>query len=281
MKARSLKAWMLGVVSAAVMAGVGVLQGYARDGKPIEQGEYSKAMWTALHFPPAIDSATDEQCLSCHRDVLDRKPRDKSPAGVEAARSLAWYQTLDTYAGEQEGFHYRHIASPLAKDVMKLSCTFCHRGHDPREETTGSSATAAAIGSKAGFAMRKMVEPTATCLRCHGQFPYENMGLPGPWHEARESFETDGVKNGCLGACHGETFRLNRHQVTYLDGKRIEELAQESSDVCLGCHGGRAWYRNSFPYPRNPWPGMDPATPDWAKERPTQSEDRYRIVTGK
>lgn len=281
MKARSIKAWALGVLSAVVVGGLGVLQGMAGDGKPTAQEGYSQAIWTPLHFSPAIDTATDDQCLACHRDVLDRKPRAKSPAGVEAAGSLAWYQTLDTYAGEQEGFHYRHIASPYAKDVMKLSCNFCHRGHDPREEATGSSATAAAVGSVSGYALRKMVEPTQTCLRCHGSFPYENMGLPGPWHEARESFETDDVKNGCLGACHGETFRTNRHQVTYLDGKRIEELAKDSSDVCLGCHGGRAWYRNSFPYPRTPWPGMDKTTPDWAKNRPTQSEERYRIVTEK
>lgn len=275
----SKRLWALAAMSAGIVAGLGVLQGSADSSKQTAQERYLSAVFHPLHFAPAIDEAKDEQCLACHKDILDVKPRAKSPAGVEADKSLAWYQTLDTYSGAQEGFHYRHIASPFAKDVMKLSCNFCHRGHDPREEATGSSATAPQVGAQAGFTLRKVVDPTETCLRCHGAFPYENMGLPGPWHESRESFETDGVKNGCLGACHGETFRTNRHQVTYLDGKRIEELAQESSDVCFGCHGGRTWYRNSYPYPRNAWPGMDKEIPDWAKDRPTQSDPRYRIVT--
>jgi hypothetical protein len=47
--------------------------------------------------------------------------------------------------------------------------------------------------------------------------------------------------------------------------------------VCYGCHGGRQWYRISFPYPRHSWAGMPEETPDWAKNRPTESEARFRI----
>ena len=70
-------------------------------------------------------------------------------------------------------------------------------------------------------------------------------------------------------------FRTNRHNVTYLKAAGIENLAQAGSDTCYGCHGGRAWYRISYPYPRHAWPGMDPEVPEWAKDRPTASDPRY------
>ena len=69
--------------------------------------------------------------------------------------------------------------------------------------------------------------------------------------------------------------RTNRHQVNFLKPKAIEEAAAAEPDVCFGCHGGRAWYRIPFPYPRNAWPGAGEAVPDWAKERPTKSEPRF------
>jgi hypothetical protein len=245
--------------------------------KEAAEKDYMAAKWHKFHFKPEIDKVSDAQCLSCHQDILERKPRKVSPAGVKANETLAWYQALDTYAGAQENFHWRHISSPFAKQVMNLSCTFCHQGHDPREEAPGASATGPAQGTAAGFALRKVVDPSKTCLKCHGQFPAEIMQLPGPWHEVRPTMEYDDIKNGCLEACHQEAFRTIRHQVTYLKAKKIEELGKDSSDLCFGCHGGRAWYRNSFPYPRNPWPGMDEEVPDWAKDRPTQSDPRYRI----
>ena len=46
-------------------------------------------------------------------------------------------------------------------------------------------------------------------------------------------------------------------------------------DTCFGCHGGRSWYRIAYPYPRNAWPGMPTDMPDWARDRPTQSEARF------
>lgn len=79
---------------------------------------YEQAKWHPLHFRPAIETATNAQCLACHKEVLEHKVRDKSPAGVEAAKSVAWYQTLDTYEGAQEDFHVRHMTSPLAAKVM-------------------------------------------------------------------------------------------------------------------------------------------------------------------
>lgn len=239
--------------------------------------DYDAAKWHPSHFKPDIDQATNEQCLSCHREILTKDIRATSPAGVKAAGAQAWYQSLSTYAGPQQTFHARHLTTPFAKQVMTLSCNFCHQGHDPREEAPGSSATTANVGD---VALRKQVNPAETCLKCHGTFPFQNMDLPGPWHEAREQFETADVANGCLGACHKE-IRTNRHNVSYLNGAKIEELAQTSSDVCYGCHGGRAWYRISYPYPRNAYPGMPRRVPAWAKDRPTQSDPRYAVPAKK
>jgi hypothetical protein len=235
---------------------------------------YDAARWDPIHFKPAIDKASDEACLVCHREVLDKKPRTASPSGLKASDApLAWYQTLDTYGGAQEGFHWRHIQSPFARLVMNLSCNFCHQGNDPREEAPGSSATA---GARSGdFTLRKMVNPSETCLRCHGAFPYQVMtGVKGPWPEVREDMEPKGTANGCL-VCHERTVRTNRHKVTYLNAEAIETLSKKSSDVCYGCHGGRQWYRISYPYPRTPWPDMPKETPDWARSRPTQSQERF------
>ena len=86
--------------------------------------DYERARWHPIHFKPAIDEATDEQCLACHTQILERKVLEQSPAGVKASESLAWYQTLDTYEGEQETFHRRHIVTSLAKHLMiKLHIT--------------------------------------------------------------------------------------------------------------------------------------------------------------
>lgn len=236
--------------------------------------DYEKARWHPLHFPPAIATATNEQCLACHKEILSNKVRPTAPAGVSAATSLAWYQTLDTYSGDQQSFHARHLATPYANEVMNLSCNFCHRGHDPREEAPGSSATTAKVGE---VTLRKQVDPQATCLLCHGRFPNEVMeGLDQPWPAMRANFETADQPNGCL-TCHAETYRTVRHQVKYLKADNIEKLAKSSSDVCYGCHGGRAWYRLSYAYPRHRWPDMPKKIPAWAKSRPTTSDARYSL----
>lgn len=235
---------------------------------------YDAARWDPIHFKPDIDQASDEQCLACHAEVLEPTVREVSPAGVKAADSLAWYQTLDTYDGAQDGFHRRHIESTLAKAVMKLNCTFCHQGNDPREEAGPPAMT---FTGDPPFTLRKMVNPSQTCLRCHGRFPFEVMaGLEGSWAVDRANFEDESTPNGCL-ACH-EFIRTERHRVTYLDADAIEEMGSKGSDVCYGCHGGRSWYRISFPYPRHPWPDMDEEIPDWAKDRPTESDPRFRLV---
>jgi hypothetical protein len=96
--------------------------------------DHQRAKYHPIHFKPAIDKATNGECLACHQEVLDTPVREKSPAGVEAQTSLAWYQTLATYDGPQMTFHQRHMSSPYAKAVMNLQCTFCHQGNDPREE---------------------------------------------------------------------------------------------------------------------------------------------------
>lgn len=228
-----------------------------------------RATYDPIHFKPAIDSARDEQCLACHREVLDDKVRATSPAGIKAASSKAWYQRTSTYSGEQDTFHRRHLSSPLATELMNLSCTTCHQGSDPRDEAPGTSATGTPQ-SDSGYTLRKTVNPETTCLKCHGQMPLQLMGLPSPWPEAKEIFG-----NSCL-TCHA-AIRTTRHQVTYLKAAAIEAAGAKDAEVCFGCHGGRPWYRISYPYPRHAWAGMAPEVPDWARERPTESEPRFRI----
>ncbi|MCB9871631.1 MAG: NapC/NirT family cytochrome c [Ectothiorhodospiraceae bacterium] len=232
-----------------------------------ESPSYQRARWDPIHFKPAIDDATDAQCLACHQEIIDRRVRETTPAGLAATDALAWYQTLDTYAGEQETFHRRHLVTEYARNVMSLQCTTCHQGNDPVEETGMSSAE-----MQPGLVLRKQVDPK-TCLMCHGTFNYAVMGIPGPWSEHGAMFA-----DNCL-LCHA-AIRTNRHQVSFLRPEAIEEAAGSTSDVCYGCHGGRAWYRTSYPYPRHPWPGGGDSVPDWAKGRPTASDPRFTKAAG-
>lgn len=225
---------------------------------------YEAARWDRIHFKPAIDDATNEQCLACHQEIIDRRVLEQAPAGVKASEVLAWYQTLDTYEGEQETFHRRHLVTPLATRLMDMKCTTCHQGNDLREEAPIPPTS----NDAAGFALRKVVDPQ-TCVMCHGKFNHEVMALPGPWHEVRQDFG-----DNCL-TCH-VAFRTERHKVNFLKPEAIEQAGQESADACYGCHGGRSWYRISYPYPRHPWPGMAEDTPDWAKDRPTKSQARFQ-----
>lgn len=273
---------IIGPVMAVLISFVALLAGCGNQSAPEQQAQeedidsksHLRAVYSPLHFQPAIASASNEQCLACHREILEDRVRTASPAGVKAADTQAWYQLLSTYQGEQDTFHRRHLATPLASAWMNLQCNTCHEGHDPREEAPGSSATAAAQDGNT-FTLRKQVNPETTCLKCHGQFPgWELMRLPGTWPEVRHFF-----KNDCL-ACHVST-RTVRHQVNYLKADAIEAAAAAAKDsgsgdeVCLGCHGGRAWYRIAYPYPRNPWPEMPEGMPDWAKDRPAHSELRF------
>ncbi|MFB2531556.1 cytochrome c family protein [Paracoccus sp. p3-h83] len=248
--------------------------------------DYERARHHPLHYPPQIAQASDQECLVCHAEILDHKLRDESPAGLKTDSTIAWYQTLATYDGAQADFHSRHMTSDFAQATMNLTCNFCHKGNDVREETPDMMPNRAAFSADPAqpeFTLRKMVNPETTCLRCHGAMPDpENiMGLAGPWHEIRADMEdvtSDDplLANGCL-SCHKDLFRTNRHAVTYLKAATIEDLAEAGSDTCYGCHGGRQWYRISYPYPRHPWPGMDPAVPDWAKDRPTASDPEYAL----
>lgn len=245
-------AWLIALVVSAMFNAVAA-----------EQPSVDVARWNPLHFQPAIARATDAQCLACHREVLDSRPLERSPAGLEASKSLAWYQTLDTYTGPQETLHRRHLVTPYAKRVMNMRCNTCHQGHDPREQAPSHVA-----GTKVTFTTRKNVDPK-TCLLCHGQFPNKVMGLPDKWPKVASTFS-----NNCL-MCHA-AIRTTRHQVNYLKPAEIEKAGAETSDACYGCHGGRAWYRISYPYPRHAWTGMAPEVPDWARGRPTESAARFR-----
>jgi hypothetical protein len=115
-------------------------------------GQHLRAVYSPLHFKPAIASATDAQCLACHKEVLEDKVRPVSPAGVKAAESLAWYQQVSTYQGEQDTFHRRHLVTPMAKQFMNLKCNTCHEG---RRRTTMASPCASR-------SIRKRVASSAT-----------------------------------------------------------------------------------------------------------------------
>lgn len=230
----------------------------------IKSTDYQHAQWHPVHFYPAIDSASNEQCLSCHQEIIDRKVSTKTASGVSADSVQSWYQTLTSYTGPQETFHRRHLVTPLAKDLMDMKCTTCHQGWNPRE-----SAPVPPDVNNTRFTLRKQVN-TEICLMCHGDNPYQIMGLPSPWPESREMFQ-----DNCL-LCHA-AIRTSRHQVNFLNTDAIEKAGKENSDVCYGCHGGRKWYRITYPYPRHAWDGMAKEIPDWAKDRPTQSEPRFQL----
>ncbi len=227
-------------------------------------GNYYRSAWHPVHFSPAINTATNEQCLSCHQEVINQKVLSKTLAGVTAESTQAWYQTLTTYEGPQETFHRRHLVTPLAKKLMNLKCITCHQGSDPREQ-----APVPPDLNNTNYTLRKQVNPEV-CLMCHGDNPYQLMGLPSPWEESSEMFQ-----NNCL-LCHSG-IRTHRHQVNYLNADAIEEAGKENSDVCFGCHGGRQWYRIPYPYPRHAWEGMAEEVPEWAKDRPTESEPRFQL----
>ncbi len=231
---------------------------------------YYGARWDPLHFAPASETATDAQCLACHKEVLEASVRKTTPAGVTSEEALAWYQTLNTYEGPQETLHRRHLVTDYAKKVMDLKCVTCHQGNNPREDNVHASADAA---QTLEARLRKMVNPE-TCLMCHGKNNYQVMGLPTPWSESGQLFN-----NNCL-TCHA-AIRTARHEVNFLKPKAIEDAGKEDSDVCYGCHGGRVWYRIEYPYPRHPWPGMAKDVPDWAKGRPTESEARFKVGLSK
>ena len=229
-----------------------------------DPGDYHRAMWNPLHFPPAIDTATNDQCLQCHQEILDRKVLPSTLSKVSAESVRAWYQTLTTYEGPQETFHRRHLATPMASNLMNLQCTTCHQGSDSREEAFSPPDT-----ENTRSTLRKQVNPDV-CLMCHGGSDYQIMGLPSPWSESREMFQ-----DNCL-LCHSG-IRTNRHQVNFLNAEAIEAAGKDNSDVCYGCHGGRQWYRIAYPYPRHAWDGMAEEIPDWAKDRPTESHPRFSL----
>jgi nitrate/TMAO reductase-like tetraheme cytochrome c subunit len=270
--------WIIGAIIAALAAMVTTAcdagdTSVAKSAAPVTSSEpakpdYLRATYNPLHFKPAILTATNDQCLACHKEILEDRVRT-SPAGVKPKETSAWYQQLSTYTGEQDTFHRRHLATPLAKQLMNLQCNTCHEGHNPRDEVQGTAADAPAQ-TETGFTMRKQVNPETTCLKCHGQMPDKNiMGLPDTWPNVKESFQ-----NNCL-TCHA-AIRTERHKVSYLNTEAIEAVATEKGgDVCYGCHGGRSWYRISYPYPRHAWPDMPAEVPDWAKNRPTESEPRF------
>lgn len=228
-----------------------------------QEDESSHPRWNAIHFKPAIDQATNQQCLVCHADVLERNVLKTSPAGVKSSEALAWYQTLETYEGEQQTFHQRHLTSKTAKELMDLKCSTCHQGHDPGVEISYLTQS-----EQVKQPINTLVE-TNICLMCHGKFDSTTMpGVAGDWVQVRDTF------GGSCMVCH-TIFRTKRHQVNYLNPVAIEKAGHSNSDSCYGCHGGRSWYSVAYSYPRHKWLGMGLAVPDWAKNRPLVSKPRF------
>lgn len=231
---------------------------------PKAEASYLAARWDPIHFKPGINTATDAQCLACHQEVLKPSVRKHSPAGLASSDAKAWYQQMSTYAGEQDTMHRRHIETPLAKQLMNMRCITCHEGNDPRDEAPRTSAN----NQDQNLTLRKAVSAETVCLKCHGKMNWQVMGLPQSWEQSRTTFQ-----NNCL-TCHA-AIRTTRHQVNYLNANAIEQAGAKSGDACFGCHGGRSWYRMTYPYPRHAWQGMTAEVPDWAKNRPTESEARF------
>jgi hypothetical protein len=102
--------------------------------------DYLRAVYSPLHFRPAIETATDVQCLACHREVLEDKVRAASPSGVKAEACAPGTRRRRPTPASRTPFHRRHLVTPLAKRLMNLQCNTCHQGHDPREEAQGAAA---------------------------------------------------------------------------------------------------------------------------------------------
>ena len=261
-RGRAGAAVVVAVLAAVAAAGVWLHRASAPPPTtPDDRPDYLRATYSPLHFRPAIESAQDDQCLSCHKEVLEDRVRERSPSGRSPEAALADYQKLSTYRGDQETFHRRHLVTSLSRRLMNLRCNTCHLGHDPRDEAQGSSATQPP--EDAAYTLRKQVNVETVCLKCHGQMNWRLMRLPAPWPKARAE-----KPNGCF-ECHDKT-RTVRHQVPYLDADAIEIAGRENSDACYGCHGGRAWYRISYAYTRHAWPDMPERIPEWAKDRRTE-----------
>jgi hypothetical protein len=175
----------------------------------------------------AGDSVVD-RCLTCHGSLVEALPHASSPAGLPARQASAWYQRVATYSGAQQNFHWRHLLSPFARQVMRAECDTCHPGFDPRKPMPAGD------DPRSRRPLRKRVDP-ALCINCHGAFPDHREAFTGTWEVACDEFD-----NTCL-VCHrGDAARNHGHPL--LDREGILKRVQQDPDVCYGCHGGRAWY---------------------------------------
>ena len=70
----------------AFIGSIALVIGADQTGAMPDEPDYQRGIYSPLHFKPAIETATDEQCLACHQDILDRQVLEASPAGVTAER---------------------------------------------------------------------------------------------------------------------------------------------------------------------------------------------------
>jgi cytochrome c5 len=133
-----IQKWAIGLGLALGLVVTATCQTAATNSSSVD---YQRARMDPIHFKPAIDSATDKQCLACHAEVLKPSVRSESIAGVKASEAKAWYQDTSTYKGAQDTFHRRHLSTEFATKVMQMRCTTCHEGSSPRDEAPNTSAS--------------------------------------------------------------------------------------------------------------------------------------------
>ncbi len=175
--------------------------------------------------------------------------RETSPAGVKGGRSARLVSDARHLCGQAGD-----VPRPPFEDPARQG------GDEPLSATSATRATIRArkrrmdserddapnVVRRLHAAQERQPQRDLPALPRHASRP-KIMGLGDPWHgDARGPRRRPTTPNGCLG-CHAEQFRTVRHQTTYLKAANIEKLAKTSSDVCYGCHGGRAWYRIVLP----------------------------------
>lgn len=106
------------IIGGAILLMVAVASFVSRHAGTPPVADPLRAAESPLHYPPAIATAGDDQCVACHGAVLVDKPR-----------------------GEQESFHRRHLVTPTARQVMNLRCNTCHQGRDAARHKQVDAAT--------------------------------------------------------------------------------------------------------------------------------------------
>jgi hypothetical protein len=214
---------ILAISGYGLKAGADARQIAERERLADEGGKLLRASYSPLHFKPAIDTATDAQCLACHKEVLEDKPRVASPAGVRAADSIAWYQRTSTYSGEQDSFP---SPAPGDADGAGLDEPALHHlpsGPGPARGSAGllGDGDAPDRSPASPCASRSIRKPPASSATASFR-PRRSWACPARGPRSRTCSRTTAWR------CHA-AIRTNRHQVSYLNADAIEAAAREGT----------------------------------------------------